>query len=170
MPIFFATMHGDNRINSDHVVELRTVKNMDSNVKYGGRKYTTIAVLKDGRSEELLWEIDKCVKACCPVIPAYPGFEVLQPWRDREANETGVWRIPVIGWKTDELSLEPITADEDFQMHDNSSIRYPDGQIIIPFDRTYPNEEEWLKEIERVFERQRLDEEQEKITTEKAAS
>jgi hypothetical protein len=180
MPVFFTKMHGtDSAINSDHVVEIRQVKNMASNVRHGHRPYITLAVLSDGRSEELLWDVDKCVKACRPIIPAYPGFEVLSPWRDKDKTgvwTTGVWRIPVIGWRADELGVEPVTADEDFEMSANASILYPDGQVVIPYDRTYPNEEEWLKEIERVFEQERLDTEQAAAaaaaeqTTEKAAS
>jgi hypothetical protein len=165
MTRFLSTMR-DNKINTDHIVELRSVKNPDKL----GTRYITIAVMRDGRSEELAYGMDRCLKVCCSIFPAYPGFEVLSAWYDKEIKKTEVWRLPVIGWRVEELSVEAVTPDEDFEMSDSCAVRYPDGQVSVPFDRTYKNEQAWLENMTKVFEQQILDTAVEETATEKAAS
>ena len=169
MTVFLST-RSDGLINADHIVKLRTINNMASSVKHGHRVLITVAVLKDGKTQQLSYDLSECVKACSSVIPAYPGFEVLSAWYNAETGKPEVWRIPIVGWRTVESGLEPVTPDEDFEMSATTAIRYPDGQVNVPFDLTFPDEEDWLKALlaEEIFEPQKTEKEQ--LETAKAAS
>lgn len=76
------------------------------------------------------------------LIPAYPGFYVLEAWRDG----TGFSRDPVIAWQMAVGDYPfPVTIDGVHDIHSDSGIENPDGHIAIPGDRYFDSVEKWFE-------------------------
>jgi hypothetical protein len=75
------------------------------------------------------------------ILPAVAGFTLL----NFHASDGEEWieRQPIVGWAVEAGGkfAEPITPD----CHDSDfAILYPDGQVVVPFDRTFDTLDEWL--------------------------
>lgn len=90
--------------------------------------------------------------ATARIVPASPGFEVLQPLHEGD-KIAGICRYPVIAWalRADETP-HPICAGlvPCHPISDEQGLKYPDGRIEArdsDGDVTYPSAAAWLKEL-----------------------
>ena len=69
------------------------------------------------------------------VIPAGPGFEVLEYFHNNGGADACIDRQPVVAWRVpgadDFEYAEPITPDT-FDRKSEYVIKYPDGRVVWP--------------------------------------
>jgi hypothetical protein len=79
------------------------------------------------------------------IIPAAPGFFVLEPIFGDEAYPIDVDRMPVVAWGIDAevFCAQAITTP---QAHVGNSvyIQQPDGRVACSWNDSYPDEISWL--------------------------
>ena len=78
------------------------------------------------------------------VIPATPGYELLVHLGGDEFA-----RQPIIAWGVDIQSGNPapVTPGDLEGLSQPQAILLPDGQVEIPYERTFENLDQWLKSI-----------------------
>jgi hypothetical protein len=104
-------------------------------------------------------DIDRLVVATAPLIPAHPGFEVLEFYFDASLDAqinletfdiaSQIIRSPVIGWIITDGQPLPISPGMRFStfgesFHGFHAVKWPDGQIDLPDDQTFPNLDAWV--------------------------
>jgi|SRR6516164_2334820 hypothetical protein len=93
-----------------------------------------------------------------PIIPAYPGFLLLEFDCDPRKEEPvfAVRRLPIIGWRYDGDQAYPITPFETC----GEAILCPNGRVICPFadfPTSFESETEWLRDITRKIKERALE-------------
>ena len=107
-----------------------------------------------------------------PVVAASPGFTLLRfpallgargPDGELLPNagegDPYVDRMPIAAWRIDETHALPVTPDDDDDRISNligSGVLLPDGQVVVPFDARFDNEEAWRAEINQRAVRNKL--------------
>lgn len=133
MSTFLTTSNGF--INAEHIVEI-----------IQRRRAGYLARLVDGESRELsAKDEESLLHQLNSLVPAHSGFELLTAWP--EDGEPGGFfeRDPIVAWCANDFGgVTPITpASNDLPSSGLTAIRYPDGQIEVPFDRRFTNETDW---------------------------
>jgi hypothetical protein len=61
------------------------------------------------------------------------------------AKDVGFSRQPIIGWRVGAVRPRPVVVDEWFEDTNDckAAIKYPDGQVVIPFEDHYDGEPAW---------------------------
>lgn len=113
-----------------------------------GREYPAMIYLTDDREYPVHdRDIDRIVRQSAPVIPALPGFELLEFRYDAGGNEPGPWihREPIIGWRDGQYGgLDPVIIDYDYEeMGDHHGILQRGGQIHTG-EQWFDTEAEWV--------------------------
>ena len=149
--MFIRTRNWNEYINSDDIVKLYSKPSQAKGLVY------VFALLRDDRVVELGGsDLDEVAARTMPIIPATPGYEALGAFEDEDAAELTfvVVRHPVLGWRVDPWGgLTPVTLDD---MDDQpTTIRYPDGRVVIPADTTFENEDAWLKAMHEQEQKRR---------------
>jgi hypothetical protein len=104
------------------------------------------AVLKNGERVKLdpTLSVAEIEVMCLPVVPANPGFVLLNYWGS-EADDS-VSRIPIVAWKISGDTALPVVPDE--MPKKNGYVLYPDGQVCDAFNTIiWESEEKWLEEM-----------------------
>ena len=125
----------------------------------------SIATLSDGSRGVISGDVYAIEKLMLPVVAAAPGFTLLRffgPVGVRGPNgerlphagegDAYVERMPIVAWRIDETHAVPVTSDDDDGRISNligSGVLLPDGQVVVPFDATFDNEEAWRTEMSR---------------------
>ena len=96
-------------------------------------------------------EFERLEQMLAPVIPAYPGFTLL----NYSSFDEEVTRYPVIGWRVFDEYVEPVTARE--RTESGWHILQPDGRVVQAYVQEWDNEAAWLEtqRKEAAKERQR---------------
>lgn len=74
-------------------------------------------------------------------------------------GEPYVDQMPIVAWRIDETRALPVTPDDDDDRISNligSGMLMPDGQVVMPFDATFDNEEAWRAELNQRAARDKL--------------
>jgi secreted PhoX family phosphatase len=60
-------------------------------------------------------------------------------------GDVGFSRQPIIGWRVDAFRPRPVVVDDWFEGANDykTAIKYPDGQVVMPFDDHYRDETAW---------------------------
>jgi hypothetical protein len=123
----------DGYVNSDHVVEIK------------GAHKGSVLHLVNGKTVVVRQDDYDLAYGLNPVIPAQPGFEVLYLYEPGDEPPFG--RDPVIAWRIDadahssQIAVTPAGSSLGSQ---RIAILYPDGQVYVPEESTYPNIEAWI--------------------------
>jgi len=80
------------------------------------------------------------------VFPAFAGFYILQAKTDDKDYPIAAFKEPVIGWKIEDESDQPLPLTPSGCDFDPLDILYPDGQVCNPFGSWHESVEDWLKE------------------------
>ena len=94
------------------------------------------------------------------VIPAQPGWYVVQALLDDEAPE--IWRTPIIAWQmlthNGMSSLSPLSFEMIYEDEVNGLfIMSPDGRIYEPEDASYDDATDFLASMVRKRDEQRTE-------------
>jgi hypothetical protein len=155
MTRFFSRGYGD-LINADRIESITPVKKNES---WGSR-----AILKDGKDVTLQGDLDEIRRLLLPVVAASPGFTLLrffgpvgvrepdgQRLPDAGEGDPYIEKMPIVAWRIDESHAVPVTPnDSDDDRISNligAGVLLPDGQVVMPFDARFDNEEAWLAEM-----------------------
>lgn len=112
--------------------------------------------MKDGRVIEVGdASIDQIVRNSGTVIPALPGFTLLEYSYHPGIDEPGPWvsENTVIAWRTGLLNgVEPVVVDMDFgDMSSFHGILEPDGRVQT-FERSYADRVEWEADMKMTID------------------
>jgi hypothetical protein len=92
------------------------------------------------------------------IIPAGPGYEVLEYYHNEGGTDACIDRQPVVAWRIDPADgsdyAEPITPDTNNKRFE-CVIKYPDGRVNWPACQTWDTEALWLVDAEARGEQQR---------------
>ena len=115
-------------INMDHVHRIETRK-IDG-------EWKTYAFYVDETAKRIKGDRYDIEKFTSPVIPANPGFFVLQSWIDNGVTRVAKW--PVVAWRIYEGTPCAITIDDI-----EGPILMPDGRVIEQFGEYWQSIDEW---------------------------
>jgi hypothetical protein len=134
-----ASKRGD-RINTTEIVRL-----------WKDKDGVTVADLRDGKRERLGFgnPVNIVALAACEMLPAQPGFEHLVAYFGGD-EDVSFSRQPIIGWRVDAIRPRPVVVDDWFEGANDykAAIKYPDGQVVMPFDGHYDDEAAWRTAME----------------------
>lgn len=90
-------------------------------------------------------EIERIAELGSPVVPANPGFHVLEVC-DAGSSEVSLTKEPVLGWLiSGDRGTVPITIEGVNHGQDKTlPILIPDGRVIVSMNGEYESEEEYL--------------------------
>lgn len=126
-------------VNIDHVDQIEP----EEPVK--GVAVGSIATLADGEKVSFSFSIDDIEKALQTVVPAAPGFMLLQLVLDAPKEEE-VQRTPVVAWRIDQnnAAAQPVVC-EDVSDLTSFDVLQPTGEVVNSRDGVvYDDEAVWL--------------------------
>ena len=115
------------------------------------------AVLRNGEVREISGDLDKIRKSLLPVVPAAPGYFVVNGGEDE--GKPWISRHQVVAWRIDDDRAIPVTPRED-EFGCCDMVLAPDGSVTVPYDTVFVTETEWAAEMasRRVEERRKAEE------------
>lgn len=148
----FIKTENDSYLNLDHVVEFRPdYHNSKDHIK--GSK--CFALGPHGQDLHHRCDRRNVDRLTFQTIPAYPGFTLLCVWFE-EDRPWSIIREPIIGWRVDsDMSPDPIIADDPLGT-DIQAILYPNGRIVVQYERWFDNEEDFVKYLSKTAEERRV--------------
>lgn len=138
MTVFISTDRG--HINLDSVVMVRREKQAADGA--GKPVYSTRVYYRDEYGEpQQTWSTSDPESLGTSVVPAAPGYFLIGVWCDQ--GKHCIWREPIVAWR---LEFDCNTAHPvGFSYGDgNPHILTPDGQVVIPEDRTFDTVDAYL--------------------------
>jgi len=144
---------GDAAINLDHVMLYRVEDRVGVKDKPSSGGWRVIFTLSDG-SEIVQVIPDSAYEVLCElqdthtIVPAAPGHKILT-YCGSEKDEDGDEVIlceDVIAWQIDLAGIWTIAFGPDSRGDGpHQGVLYPDGQVLVSGDVTYPSQNEWVK-------------------------
>jgi hypothetical protein len=116
--------------------------------------WRTRAYLRQGSSAVIEEDVDRLERALLPVVPAAPGFALIQYLRGDGSDEETILREPVVAWRVhggSTMPVEPVGlgwTDTDGM----SSVVFPDGSVYRIEDSWFANEQQWLEAQRREWQ------------------
>lgn len=146
--MFLMTADLGRYVNAQYITNLTALpRDSDGEPRYGAN-----GTMADGTSVRLFDDIDTILDKSGPFVPAQPGFEVLGYWVDENGREL-IDRQPVVAWRCDDVEgARPVTLDA---QPEEFAVKYPDGQVVLPWDRTFDNEDAWMVAMREMAEKKR---------------
>jgi hypothetical protein len=141
----FLNLDWQTLINADAIERIKDAPRKGAHVQ---------AVLRNGEVREISGDLDKIRKSLLPVVPATPGYFVVNCGEDE--GKPWISRHQVVAWRIDDDRVIPVTPRED-EFGCCDMVLAPDGSVTVPYDRVFDSEAEWAAEMasRRAEERRR---------------
>lgn len=87
------------------------------------------------------------------IVPAHPGWHVLEPVEDENRKVVALYPIPVVAWRVDSTEhangrlstlVWPVGIED---VEEGWALRGPDGRIVIAGEQPFGSEDELLAHL-----------------------
>lgn len=98
-------------------------------------------------------DFERSLQRASPMVPALPGTYRVIWCFDPETNEDLLHQDPVIAWRVDEFGVANPVLCEMAGSDEFAALLFPDGQVVDPDCRSWPNTEAFKKTMREQYEK-----------------